>query len=102
MKNALLLLVLPFFLLGISFLGPKQDKPVSIIELKKNTIGCAPDPQGNFDTTANGKFILPLPGWGNYSYNISTDNDSAQFYFNQGLNMYYSYHMKTPMINTST
>lgn len=94
MKNALLLLALPFFLLGISFLGSKHSQPVSIIELKKNTIGCAPDPQGNFDTTANGKFILPLPGWGHYSYAISTDNDSAQFYFNQGLNMYYSYHMK--------
>ncbi|GAB3995071.1 hypothetical protein GCM10028807_34240 [Spirosoma daeguense] len=45
----------------------------------------------------NGKFIVPLPGWGNYSYTISTRVDSAQFYFNQGLTMYYSYHMKEAM-----
>ena len=45
----------------------------------------------------NGKFMVPLPGWGSYSYKISTANDSAQFYFNQGLIMYYSYHMKEAM-----
>ncbi|TDE15392.1 tetratricopeptide repeat protein [Dyadobacter psychrotolerans] len=42
----------------------------------------------------NGKFVTPLPGWGDYGYEITTAHDSAQFYFNQGLNMYYSYHMK--------
>lgn len=45
----------------------------------------------------NGKFIVPLPGWGNYSYKITTTSDSAQFYFDQGLTMYYSYHMKEAM-----
>jgi tetratricopeptide (TPR) repeat protein len=91
MKNALLFLVFLPFLLPY----PQYTQPLSILELKnKNAISCAPDFNGNFDTTANGKFIIPLPGWGHYSYDISTDIDSAQFYFNQGLNMYYSYHAK--------
>ncbi|GGB82439.1 hypothetical protein [Dyadobacter sediminis] len=45
-------------------------------------------------TDANGKFVTELPGWGKYAYPVSTSKDSAQFYFNQGLNLYYSYHMK--------
>lgn len=37
--------------------------------------------------------IPPIPGAGNYKWNISTKNDSAQFYFNQGINMYYGFHI---------
>lgn len=37
--------------------------------------------------------IPALQGWGNYNWKVSTNNDSAQFYFNQGINMYYSFHM---------
>lgn len=50
---------------------------------------------GAKDITAgvNGKFIAPLPGWGKLNYPVSTRNDSAQFYFNQGLSLYYSYHL---------
>ena len=42
----------------------------------------------------DGKFITLLPGWGNHSYTITTNSDSAQIYFNQGLTMYYSYHSR--------
>jgi len=37
--------------------------------------------------------IPPVPGAGNYKWKISTQNDSAAFYFNQGINMYYSFHI---------
>jgi tetratricopeptide (TPR) repeat protein len=57
-------------------------------------IGCAPDGNEQFKTDINGKFIPLLPGWGNHSYAITTTNDSAQIYFNQGLSMYYSYHWR--------
>jgi tetratricopeptide (TPR) repeat protein len=40
----------------------------------------------------NGKYAPVFPGWGNYSYRVRTSDDSAQFFFDQGLNMYYSYH----------
>lgn len=37
--------------------------------------------------------IPALPGWGDYNWKITTGNDSAQFYFNQGINMYYAFHI---------
>jgi len=91
MKNALFFLTLPLFLLGITLFGTKHNTQ---LPQKSSSIGCAPPSRDNFDTAANGKFIIPLPGWGQYAYRISTDNDSAQYYFNQGLNMYYSYHFR--------
>jgi hypothetical protein len=42
---------------------------------------------------ADGKFICALSGWGNLHYPISTRNDSTQFYFDQGLSLYYGYHL---------
>lgn len=41
------------------------------------------------DTAVN---IPALKGWGNYKWNVSQATDSAQFYFNQGINMYYAFH----------
>jgi len=55
-------------------------------------IGCAP-PLSDGRPDNNGKFIPPLPGLGKHTYTISTRQDSAQFYFNQGINFYYSYHL---------
>ena len=43
---------------------------------------------------ADGRYAPVFPGWGHYHYAISTTNDSAQFYFDQGLSLYYSYHLK--------
>lgn len=37
--------------------------------------------------------IGPLTGWGDYPWKVTTTNDSAQFYFDQGINMYYAYHI---------
>lgn len=59
-----------------------------------NSIGCAPGEGENIFAGEDGKFITLLPGWGNHSYGISTQSDSAQIYFNQGLSMYYSYHSR--------
>ena len=57
-------------------------------------IECAPGTAENVYADKDGKFITILPGWGNHSYSITTQNDSAQIYFNQGLSMYYSYHSR--------
>ncbi|GAO42617.1 hypothetical protein [Flavihumibacter petaseus] len=57
----------------------------------RQNISCSPsDP--DFIWMAGNKFMIPLPGTGNHHYPVSTTNDSTQFYFNQGLTMYYSYH----------
>lgn len=82
-------------MLGIYLFGQRAYEPDATIDLAKRTfITCGPVPGEQVNADETGKFIAALPGWGDYAYAISTDNDSAQFYFNQGLNMYYSYHMK--------
>jgi len=59
---------------------------------KKNIVRCSPDwneLKGLLEETS----IPPIPGAGIYKWKISTKNDSAQFYFNQGINTYYSFHI---------
>ena len=34
-----------------------------------------------------------LSGWGNYRMPVSATNDSARIYFEQGINMYYGFHI---------
>ena len=68
----------------------KQDYRTEV----SNIIGCSPGADENLYVGKDGKFITVLPGWGAHSYSISTQNDSAQVYFNQGLSMYYSYHSR--------
>jgi tetratricopeptide (TPR) repeat protein len=36
--------------------------------------------------------IPALKGWGNYHWKVTTEVDSAQFYFNQGISLYYAFH----------
>src|SRR4051812_5642222 len=60
---------------------------------KYDVVGCGTSIT-ELTTGANGKFIPLLPGLGNHLITVSTHNDSAQLYFNQGLNFYYSYHFK--------
>ena len=71
----------------------KKGKPVKEL-VKKNVIGCSAAVEGDVSADGNGKFIPALKGWGSHSFPVSTRNDSTQFYFNQGLNFYYGYHLK--------
>ncbi|MEO7766580.1 MAG: hypothetical protein ABIS01_04105 [Ferruginibacter sp.] len=58
----------------------------------KWTVQCSPDwSHINSDSLANG--ISILKGWGNYQWNITSKKDSARLYFQQGINMYYSFHI---------
>jgi tetratricopeptide (TPR) repeat protein len=82
-------------LLTTLFVFNSARRPV--LESNNSIVLCGSGSDGIVNRMENGKFIVPLPGWGNYSYKISTTTDSAQFYFDQGLTMYYSYHMKEAM-----
>ncbi len=59
-----------------------------VAEKKKFSIRCSPDyvPGATDD-------IPLLSGWGNYNWPVSTNSDSARIYFNQGINMYYAFHI---------
>src|SRR5436190_2573814 len=74
----------------------KQKRSATSVDLiefkKKNIIRCGPDWDKLKDWLEEAD-IPPIPGAGIYKWKISTRNDSAQFYFNQGINMYYSFHI---------
>lgn len=70
-----------------------EDQWSSMEQKRLDALGCSPGADGYF-RYQDGKFIRLLPGWGDHSYTISTHSDSAQIYFNQGLSMYYSYHLR--------
>lgn len=86
----LIIPILAFIGIGAAF-RPNVHKPG--IPGVETIIGCAPS-DANLTAGDNGKFINPLPGLGKHVYSISTRNDSTQFYFNQGINFYYSYHLR--------
>ncbi|MES2850805.1 MAG: hypothetical protein V4685_17225 [Bacteroidota bacterium] len=57
---------------------------------KKNIIPCSPNLSLlNLDDNP----IPLLKGWGNYRMKVTVKNDSANIYFQQGINMYYSFHI---------
>jgi tetratricopeptide (TPR) repeat protein len=86
----LIALILAFIGIAVAFRPRAAKRLVPEIE---TVIGCAPS-AANLVTDENGKFINPLPGLGKHRYTVSTRNDSTQFYFNQGINFYYSYHLR--------
>ncbi|MCF2491018.1 M48 family metallopeptidase [Dyadobacter sp. CY347] len=96
MKNTLLsFLLLPILLITALLLRFDAFDLFKTKNPKQTSIAlCGSVPGADVRTAANGKYISAMPGWGNYSYPISTKNDSVQFYFDQGVNMYYGYHMK--------
>jgi tetratricopeptide (TPR) repeat protein len=55
-------------------------------------IGCSPDLLSiNFSDSAD---LVPLlDGWGKHRMPVTVQNDSANIYFQQGLNMYYGFHI---------
>ncbi len=59
---------------------------------KKNVIRCSPD-WNAVSEWIDELDIPPIPGSGTHHWEIDTKNDSAQFYFDQGINMYYSFHI---------
>ncbi|MEO6731031.1 MAG: hypothetical protein ABIN01_07420 [Ferruginibacter sp.] len=72
----------------------KMQKPISRQEIyqQKFVVQCSPDWNFlNSDSLAKG--IRILKGWGNYSWPIDSKDDSARLYFQQGINMYYSFHI---------
>lgn len=99
MKTQIILfeIVLAFFVaMGVRAMITRttpEMRPMPVTEKKmKSMIFCSPD-WNELDEDSLAMAIGPLPGWGKYSWNINTENDSAQYYFNQGINMYYAFHI---------
>ena len=74
---------------------PSANTPSVFTELtrkQQKIIGCTPDWSG-VDIGSMAETMIPLPGSGSWNWKISTKSDSAQFYFNQGINLYYAFHI---------
>ncbi len=88
-----LLIVIAAFATALFFSFQFRPPPSqNIKQVKLTTVSCNP----NWELLAqrlNESDIPPMPGAGNYHWKINTANDSAQFYFNQGINMYYGFHI---------
>lgn len=57
---------------------------------QRTALTCAPNRDG-FDPAAN--TVPLLPGWGSYRMPVTTTNDSSYIYFQQGINLYYGFHI---------
>src|SRR5215218_7208122 len=85
------LILFNLFLLFFPF---NRDSTSDITALKmRNALTCTPDRLSISKIIADGDEIFLLPGSGNYKWKINTTSDSAQLYFNQGINMYYGFHI---------
>lgn len=98
MKEKILLVIAALAVaLLLAFRHAEKNKPGLIsysqtLNVKKEIIRCGPD-WASLKEWIEETDIPVFPGAGSYKWKISTTNDSAQFYFNQGLNMYYSFHI---------
>ncbi|HLA60357.1 MAG TPA: hypothetical protein VK622_16400, partial [Puia sp.] len=54
---------------------------------------CAPDWSAHPVDEEEIEDMVLLPGTGSHSWKINTRSDSAQMYFNQGINLYYGFHI---------
>jgi len=62
-------------------------------KIKLNAMRCSPDWSDYIITQDEVQKMMPLPGTGLHVWKITTISDSAQFYFNQGINLYYGFHI---------
>ena len=99
MKKSLFIFLASFLCVAfiqnnISFSSANSLKsPQEITTFKKlSAPGCSPDLASiNFDDSSNQ--IPLLGGWGKYRMPVTANNDSANIYFQQGINMYYGFHI---------
>src|SRR3954470_551716 len=74
----------------------KQETSTVVKELNRRkmlAVRCSPDWSVFKITDEQALAMIPLPGVGNHTWHISSTVDSADFYFNQGMNLYYGFHI---------
>lgn len=96
--QVLRLVLLPCLLLALLLMSANQlvdarrDRNPGQVGAPVLSAALCGSPGGELSSGADGKFIAALPGWGSRNYKITTNSDSAQYYFNQGLGFYFGYH----------
>ncbi len=78
---------------GVTYLQSFRTTPADPPDISAITM-CGTVTGGEIGLSEEGRYIVALPGWGNHSYPVATGSDSSQFFFDQGLSLYYGYHFK--------
>lgn len=73
--------------------GNRSNTATYLAAKKRTAISCAPDRSDPSLLPEDPGGMIPLPGWGHYRWPGVSQVDSAQFYFDQGISMYYSFHI---------
>lgn len=60
--------------------------------IKQFGLGCSPN-LAEFDLEDSSNIIPLLSGWGDYRMPVTVKDDSAAIFFQQGINMYYGFHI---------
>lgn len=92
MKYFLVLTPLAFLSAFITGIFPQNNMsaPTPVGFKRAIAIGCSPAlSQLNIEENP----VSLLKGWGNYRMKVTVTNDSANIYFQQGINLYYSFHI---------
>lgn len=77
----------------IAFTSVRKSIPFDVTAYKaRSLVRCTPDWEALYGVL-DAVDIPPMPDAGRYRWKINTAHDSAQFYFNQGINMYYGFHI---------
>jgi tetratricopeptide (TPR) repeat protein len=93
--GVLILLLMGYTRIHEPFPDQADQKTYRKVILKKRlaSLRCTPDWSNEQITREEIQDMIPLPGTGSHSWKINTTSDSAQFYFNQGINLYYGFHI---------
>ena len=84
-------LMTAFFHTGITP-ASTDARTQALARVKQFRIRCSPLLTG-FNPADSSNSIPLLSGWGSYHMNVTTASDSALIYFEQGINMYYGFHV---------
>jgi len=93
----LTLLTIACFITALFFLAARpgfseKEKKQAVTRVKQFTIRCSPV-LTDYASTDSSHTIPLLSGWGSYKMQITAKNDSAVLYFEQGINLYYGFHI---------
>src|ERR1700760_4965876 len=72
------------------FIRSNKQQLTPLQKKQRYGISCAVN-RDAFDPTTN--TIPLLPGWGAYRMSVTVKNDSSYIYFQQGINLYYGFHI---------
>ncbi|MEP7317754.1 MAG: hypothetical protein ABI921_03410, partial [Panacibacter sp.] len=99
MRTFLILLFVSAISAGYIHINENNTTTINAAALKqaqfykqRAAFSCSPD-LSLFDLEDSSNTIPLLDGWGHYEMPVTTANDSAHIYFEQGINMYYGFHI---------